>query len=166
MPLMLKLNAFRKRTATTITEGAKPQYRQFHLLLLLLQVMFRGGPSHRRPQACPDSDDTALSLKWTCVKGGGMFVFWFAAAFSSLDSLCICIKAEHTHSGWPGERVVKDERVFPGLPDFKLPLDCLFVRVTASQWDQDLQGVKHRHPVWHLELHRGNSLHTVYQVQV
>lgn len=47
----------------------------------------------------------------------------------------------------PGERVVKDECVFSGIPDFQFPLDSLFVGVTASQRDQDLWRAKDRHLV-------------------
>lgn len=39
---------------------------------------------------------------------------------------------------WPGEGVVKDEGILPRISDFQLPLDRLFVCVTAGQWNQDL----------------------------
>lgn len=38
----------------------------------------------------------------------------------------------------PGEGVVEDEGIFPGISDFQLPLDRLFMRVAASQRNQDL----------------------------
>lgn len=42
----------------------------------------------------------------------------------------------------PGEGVVEDEGIFPGMSDFELPLDRLFMRVAASQRNQDLSRAK------------------------
>lgn len=56
-----------------------------------------------------------------------------------------------TDGDWPGEGVVKDEGILPGISDLQLPLDRLFVRVTASQRNQDLWRTRRRQPHWIVE---------------
>lgn len=119
---------------------------QFNTCFSSHRVTSRGGQFHRRPQACLDSDDTALSLRWTwlTLKTEECFLSVVASSCLVSRSMQKCWFFRHT-SDWPGKRVVKDESVLSGISDFKFPLDRLFVRVTASQWDQDLWRAKHRH---------------------
>lgn len=45
-------------------------------------------------------------------------------------------------SDLPGEGVIKNQCVFSRVSDLQFPLDCLFVGITASQWDQNLHRAK------------------------
>lgn len=113
-------------------------------------VAFRGGPCRRGPRACRDSGDTARSLRWT---------WWGSKADIGCSAPAppkrLWIKLPRT-AHWPGKGVVEDEGIFSGMSDFELPLDGLFMRVAASQWNQDLRRTKRRRRPWHLVIH----LHT------